>query len=154
MNRYEGYARPVNYYETDKMAVVHHSNYSRYLEECRMDFFEKCEMPLSIIEEAGFYIPVTELYNKYIKSLVVSQKFRVLIAFEKFSPVRIKFSYKIIDDETGELYHYAETAHCMTTVDGTPVSIKAKLPEVYAKLQEMYEANKPEGDSPIKSPKL
>ena len=29
------YERKVNYYETDKMGVVHHSNYIRYMEEAR-----------------------------------------------------------------------------------------------------------------------
>ena len=29
------YERKINYYETDKMGVVHHSNYIRFLEEAR-----------------------------------------------------------------------------------------------------------------------
>ena len=30
------YSREVNYYETDRMGVIHHSNYLRILEEARM----------------------------------------------------------------------------------------------------------------------
>ena len=29
------YKRIINYYETDKMGIVHHSNYIRFLEEAR-----------------------------------------------------------------------------------------------------------------------
>ena len=29
------YKRIINYYETDRMGVVHHSNYIRFLEEAR-----------------------------------------------------------------------------------------------------------------------
>ena len=29
------YIREINYYETDKMGIVHHSNYIRFLEEAR-----------------------------------------------------------------------------------------------------------------------
>lgn len=29
------FERKINYYETDRMGVVHHSNYIRYLEEAR-----------------------------------------------------------------------------------------------------------------------
>ena len=29
------YERKINYYETDKMGIVHHSNYIKFLEEAR-----------------------------------------------------------------------------------------------------------------------
>ena len=35
------FERKINYYETDKMGVVHHSNYIRYLEEARTFWLEK-----------------------------------------------------------------------------------------------------------------
>ena len=35
------YERKVNYYETDAMAIVHHSNYIRWFEEARMDYMDK-----------------------------------------------------------------------------------------------------------------
>ena len=31
------YQRPVQYYETDRMQIVHHSNYIRWMEEIRVD---------------------------------------------------------------------------------------------------------------------
>ena len=35
------YGRKVNYYETDQMGVVHHSNYIRWMEETRVAYLEK-----------------------------------------------------------------------------------------------------------------
>ena len=35
------YTHKVQYYETDQMAIVHHSNYIRWFEEARVDFLEK-----------------------------------------------------------------------------------------------------------------
>ena len=35
------YSRSVNYYETDQMGIVHHSNYIRWFEEARSDVLEK-----------------------------------------------------------------------------------------------------------------
>ena len=32
------FERKINYYETDKMGVVHHSNYIRFMEEARCDW--------------------------------------------------------------------------------------------------------------------
>lgn len=34
------YLRKINYYETDKMGIVHHSNYIRFMEEARVDFLD------------------------------------------------------------------------------------------------------------------
>ena len=34
------YTHKVNYYETDKMGITHHSNYIRWMEEARIDFLE------------------------------------------------------------------------------------------------------------------
>ena len=32
------YIHTVQYYETDKMGITHHSNYIRWMEEARVDF--------------------------------------------------------------------------------------------------------------------
>ena len=32
------YHRRANYYETDQMSIVHHTNYIRFFEEARSDF--------------------------------------------------------------------------------------------------------------------
>lgn len=34
------YIHRVNYYETDKMGITHHSNYLRWMEEARLDFLK------------------------------------------------------------------------------------------------------------------
>ena len=38
MKDYEHKAR---YYETDKMGIIHHSNYIRWYEDARIDFMDK-----------------------------------------------------------------------------------------------------------------
>ena len=40
------YSRSVNYYETDQMGIVHHSNYIRYFEEARLQWMD--EIGLSV----------------------------------------------------------------------------------------------------------
>ena len=44
------YERTINYYETDKMGVVHHSNYIRFLEEARCYFLLCFGMPFEDFE--------------------------------------------------------------------------------------------------------
>ena len=38
------YIHKVNYYETDKMGITHHSNYIRWMEEARIDYMEKIDL--------------------------------------------------------------------------------------------------------------
>ena len=52
------YERKINYYETDRMGIVHHSNYIRFLEEARCAFLESLNMPYSMLEDLGIMIPV------------------------------------------------------------------------------------------------
>ena len=43
------YRHIVQYYETDQMAIVHHSNYIRWFEEARVDWFEQMGLPFAQI---------------------------------------------------------------------------------------------------------
>ena len=52
------YERRINYYETDRMGVVHHSNYIRFLEEARCYMLDAMDIPYSALEESGIMIPV------------------------------------------------------------------------------------------------
>ena len=44
------YTRKINYYETDKMGVVHHSNYIRFLEEARCRWLEELNISMEKLE--------------------------------------------------------------------------------------------------------
>ena len=52
------YERRINYYETDKMGIVHHSNYIRFLEEARCYMLDEMGIPYSYLEEQKIMIPV------------------------------------------------------------------------------------------------
>lgn len=52
------FERKINYYETDRMGGVHHSNYVRYLEEARCEWLQKEGIPFSVLEENNITIPV------------------------------------------------------------------------------------------------
>ena len=45
----ESYIHKVQYYETDRMGLVHHSNYIRWMEEARVDWLEKIGMGFDYI---------------------------------------------------------------------------------------------------------
>ena len=47
------YIHKVNYYETDKMGITHHSNYIRWMEEARIDFLEQIGFSYDKLEKEG-----------------------------------------------------------------------------------------------------
>ena len=47
------YRHTVQYYETDRMGIVHHSNYIRWMEEARTDFMDQLGFPYARAVEAG-----------------------------------------------------------------------------------------------------
>ena len=57
MSKFEHFIE-VQYYETDQMGIVHHSNYIRYFECGRIDLFENVGLPIHKIEESGVMLPV------------------------------------------------------------------------------------------------
>ena len=59
------YRHRVQYYETDQMKVVHHSNYIRWFEEARTDFLEKSGFSYAWMEEQGIIIPVLSVSAEY-----------------------------------------------------------------------------------------
>jgi len=53
---------PVRYYETDQMAVVHHSNYIRYFEIARDEMMVQLGYPIEKCEsELGVLVPIVSV---------------------------------------------------------------------------------------------
>ena len=53
------YIRKVNYHETDKMGITHHSNYIKWMEEARFDYLEQLNCGYEKLERQGIISPVT-----------------------------------------------------------------------------------------------
>ena len=47
----EPYERTAHYYETDRMGIIHHSNYIRWFEETRIHYLDKAGYPYSEMEK-------------------------------------------------------------------------------------------------------
>ena len=56
---------PVRYYETDQMAVVHHSNYIRYFEIARNAMMADGGYPIEEFEKDGVVIPVVSVECRF-----------------------------------------------------------------------------------------
>ena len=108
------YSRRVYYYETDKMGIMHHSNYIRIFEETRVHFLQQAGFPFSEIEARGLLMP-----------------FEVELTITKFNGVSLYVSYIIRNSDTGEICVTGSSSHCFTDENLKPVRIKNAHPDIY-----------------------
>ncbi|MCI8507973.1 MAG: acyl-CoA thioesterase [Lachnospiraceae bacterium] len=128
---YQVFKRSINYYETDKMQVVHHSNYIRFLEECRMNFLKQLNLDYYKLEEKGIMIPVLSVSCDYKSPVRFGETVCIIPKVEKFHGVKFKMSYRIYSEDYKVLHNEAESSHCFLNFDFKPVHLKRDFPEIY-----------------------
>ncbi|HOC34688.1 MAG: acyl-CoA thioesterase YbgC [Firmicutes bacterium ADurb.BinA205] len=131
MNEIHPYERKVYYYETDKMSVMHHSNYIRIFEETRVSYLQQAGMPFEDIEAKGLMMPVLSVECRYKRPLVFDEPFAVYAKIVKFNGATLHMEYRIISRKSGELCAEGTSSHCFTDMDMKPVRTKHSYPEVY-----------------------
>ena len=132
------YKRQVNYYETDQMGIVHHSNYIRFFEEARIDFLDKIGLNYKKIEDMGLIMPVLGVECRYIKPLHFGESFTVNSRLTKYNGMKIFVGYEIFN-MAGELVTTGSSEHCLLDKELKPVNIKRKYPDIYNRLKELVE---------------
>ncbi len=131
------FERKINYYETDKMGVVHHSNYIRYLEEARCDWLESIGMPFEILEDNGITIPVLEVKCKYKYHVTFGDTIIVRTFVKEYTGVRMTVGYEVINKETEKTVLEAETKHCFTGINLKPINLKKYKKEFSDKFENL-----------------
>ena len=130
------YERKINYYETDKMGVVHHSNYIRFLEEARCYWMDKIGIPFSALEEKGVTIPVLGVNVEYKHHVTYGDSILIKVIIKECSGVRLTVKYDVRDKKTEKTVIEAETKHCFTNKELRPVNLKKYAPEFEEKFRE------------------
>lgn len=136
MNKITPYERKVFYYETDRMKVMHHSNYIRIFEEARLHYLAETGMPYDKIEDLGILIPVLSTDCTYKRPLTYNEPFAVFPKIIGFNGTTLHISYRIISRVTGELCAEGSSHHCFTDTNMKPLRTKLKYPEIYKILSE------------------
>ena len=131
MNQIHPYERKVYYYETDKMSVMHHSNYIRIFEETRVSYLQQAGMPFEDIEAKGLMMPVLSVECRYKRPLVFDEPFAVYAKIVKFNGATLNMEYRIVSRKSGELCAEGTSSHCFTDMNMKPVRTKHSYPDVY-----------------------
>lgn len=128
------YERKINYYETDSMKIVHHSNYIRFMEESRTYSLNKIGLPYSKMEEEGILIPVLAVNCQYKHPARYEDTILIDVKIKEYTGVKIIMEYEITNKDTGELILIGETKHCFTDVNLKPISLKKAKPDMHEKM--------------------
>lgn len=131
------YIRNVQYYETDKMGIVHHSNYIKWFEEARIFYMQELGFLYKDMEDKGVMIPVLGISAKYSSGAAYGDRVRIKTRINKISAVKLEFYYEISDVETGEIRVTGTSSHCFVNENFRPCSIKKKFPDFYEKCLEI-----------------
>ena len=127
--RIKEYHHVVQYYETDKMGITHHSNYVRWMEESRVDFLEQIGCSYAKLEEMGAISPVVSVNVNYKKPTTFSDDVSIKVSISEYSGVKISFQYEMKNSK-GEIVCLATSTHCFLSKEGRVVMVASQLPKL------------------------
>jgi len=125
------YFHQAKYYETDQMAVVHHSNYIRWFEEARVDYLEQIGLGYDKIEAAGVYSPVLGVNCQYKSSVRFNEVVEIRVVLSFFNGIKMTIGYQILDATTQQIRAIGTSDHCFVTTDFKPVSLRKSYKDMY-----------------------
>ena len=135
------FERNINYYETDKMGVVHHSNYIRFFEEARCQFLKDANSPYDMLEEKGIMSPVLGVSCKYKQHVTFGDTIQIETSIKEFSGVKFTVQYKVYNKNTGELCIEGESNHCFTDSNLKPLNMKKHHPDIYENFMSLVKSH-------------
>lgn len=131
------YIHKVNYYETDKMGITHHSNYIRFMEEARMNFLDEVGYPMSRLEADGIASPVVSVNCEYKHPSTYGDEIEIEVLLTQYTGVKLSFSYVMKNAATGEIVATATSSHCFIDESGRPIAVRKHFPDFDAVLREI-----------------
>lgn len=118
----------VDFFDTDAMEVVHHSNYIRWFEIGRVEFLRMAGITLGQLMEDGYVFPITDISAKFLSP----GRFDDILVIETtptaLTKAKMAFDYRILrkGEET-----VLVTGHTQNVFTNRETGKIARLPEKY-----------------------
>ena len=132
------YKRRANYYETDQMGIVHHSNYIRYFEEARLAFMRENNCDVRELEQKGVIIPNVDAYARYHIPTRFDEVLDIEVRLTSFNGAKMEYTYTA-RNQNGDIAATGHTLHCFVNSDFRPVSLRRADPGFYQRLSALLE---------------
>ncbi len=128
------YTHTVQYYETDRMGITHHSNYVRWMEEARTHFLAAIGWDYAKIEATGIISPVVSVNCRYKRSTTFSDQVVITTKVADLDRVRLTLAYRM--ELNDQLVCEGTSEHCFTNRAGKLLRLDRDLPDFYRALSE------------------
>lgn len=131
----EPYIQKVQYYETDQMGVVHHSNFIRWMESARIDALDKAGLTYKKMEEEGFFGATLAVSCEYRRSVRFGQTVEIECKLKEMDERFMTISYTIRDANSKKERAFGESKHCFLGFDGKMISLETEKPELFESIK-------------------
>lgn len=125
------YEHKAQYYETDQMGIVHHSNYIRWFESARLDLMEQLGIPYGRMEEMGIISPVMSVECRYREMVHFNDVVYIEAEIVKYNGIKMELKYKITNPENGNVCTTGSSSHCFLNREGKILFLKKEYPEIH-----------------------
>ena len=119
----------VTYAETDAMGIVYYANYLRWFEMGRTELIRNLGFPYKKLEEEGIYLPVSEVFCKYLVSARYDDLLIIETSVDFLRRASIQFRYRILRKEDGRELVTGKTLHAFIDREGRIIKIPQLLKE-------------------------
>lgn len=127
----EPYIHTVQYYETDRMKITHHSNYVRWMEEARMDYLKQIGCNYDEMEARGILSPVLAVNCRYHHSTTFADTVSIHVRMKEFKGVRLILEYTMKNTADDTLVLTGTTEHCFLDSNYQLIRLKKEFPDIY-----------------------
>lgn len=124
------YNHTVQYYETDKMGITHHSNYIRWMEEARIDFLSQIGWPYNKLESIGVISPVINVNCDFKRTTTFADIIEITVNVIEFKGVKLKLAYEMKNKDDVVVFT-GTSSHAFLDIEGKPIRMKQAFPEFY-----------------------
>ena len=128
------YQHKIKYYECDGMAVTHHSNYVRFMEEARIDLLDQLGYGFEKMEADGICSPVVSIQCDYKRPTHFQDVLEIAVRVKDMSELKLTFCYEM--RVSGQVVCTAESTHCFLE-NNRPISIAVRYPELTGRLKSL-----------------
>lgn len=125
------YEHKAQYYETDQMGIIHHSNYIRWFESARIDFMDQIGVNYRSMEAEGIVSPVLAVSCEYKSMVHFDDVVIIEPCIRAYNGIKLCIAYTVRDKETNQVRTTGESRHCFLNREGKPVSLKKTAPRFH-----------------------
>jgi len=137
------YEHKAQYYETDGMGIIHHSNYIRWFEEARVDMLEQLGIGYAVFEQHNCASPVLSVSCHYRTMVHFAETVQIQVSICRYTGVKLVLAYAIRDKATSVLRCTGESEHCfLNQKTGYPVALSRVWAEAHNILLDEYNRQK------------